>query len=254
MSKNLHSVRKGIAERKRLKGEQIQKGMADTVRTFTVDEEESHGFPPHPKYEPPSSQDNSKFASRFMFRLILSASLFFGTAIYLQADHPIIEKTKGTVLTALTEEFPFATVNSWYQERFGDPVALSPSGDSANTAEAQAMPVNGTVVQPFEESKEGILIESAQQSDVVAVDEGIVIFAGNDQETGKTIILQHADKSKSIYGHLHAIEVNQYQRIGANEKIGEFVPNAENAQSVYFALQQGSKYLNPIQETQVDAP
>ncbi|MFP7253429.1 M23 family metallopeptidase [Terribacillus goriensis] len=254
MGKNLHSVRKGIAERKRLKGEQIQKGMANTVRSFPVDEEESHGFPPHPKYDPPNSQDNSKFASRFMLRLIVSASLFFGTAIYLQVDHPIIEKTKATVLTALTEEFPFATVNSWYQERFGDPVALSPGGDSTDTVEAQAMPVNGTVVQPFEESKEGILIESSQQSDVVAVDEGIVIFAGNDQDTGKTIILQHADKSKSIYGHLHAIEVNQYQRIGANEKIGEFVPNAENAQSVYFALQQGNKYLNPIQEAEVDAP
>ncbi|MFP7493500.1 M23 family metallopeptidase [Terribacillus saccharophilus] len=254
MGKNLHSVRKGIAERKRRKGEQIQKGMADTVNSFTVGEEETHGFPPSPNYEPPSSRDNSKFASKFMFRLIVSASLFFGTAIYLQADHPLIEKTKGTVLTTLTEEFPFATVNSWYQERFGDPVALSPGGDDPGTAEVQAMPVNGTVVQPFDESNEGILIESAQQSDVVAVDEGIVIFAGNDKETGKTIILQHADKSKSIYGHLHAIEVNQYQHIGANEKIGEFVPNEENAQSVYFALQQGNKYLNPIQETPVDAP
>ena len=254
MGKNLHAVRKGIAERKRRKGEQIQKGMADTVRSFTVDEEESHGFPPSPKYEPPSSQDNSKFASRFMFRLIVSASLFFGTAIYLQSDHAIIEKTKGTVLTALTEEFPFATVNSWYQERFGDPVAINPGADGDVPVEGQAMPVNGTVVQPFEESNEGILIESDQQSDVVAVDEGIVIFAGNDKETGKTIDLQHADKSKSIYGHLHAIEVNQYQRIEVNEKIGEFVPNEENAQSVYFALQQGNRYLNPIQETPVDAP
>ncbi|WP_340081994.1 M23 family metallopeptidase [Terribacillus sp. FSL K6-0262] len=254
MGKNLHTVRKGIAERKRRKGEQIQKGMADTVRSFTVDEEESHGFPSSPKYDPPSPQDNSKFASRFMFRLILSASLFFGTAIYLQANHPFIEKTKGTVLTALTEEFPFATVNSWYQERFGDPVALSPGSDGDAAAEGQAMPVNGTVVQPFEESKEGILIESERQTDVVAVDEGIVIFAGNDKETGKTIILQHADKSKSIYGHLDAIEVNQYQRIDTNEKIGEFVPNEQNAQSVYFAIQQGNKYLNPMQETPVDAP
>ncbi|SNZ11338.1 stage IV sporulation protein FA [Terribacillus aidingensis] len=254
MGKNLHSVRKGIADRKRLKGEKIQKGIAETVTPFTIEEEESHGFGPNPKYEPPRTEHTSKFAARFMFRLIVSATLFFGTALYLQADHPFVEKTKATVITALTEEFPFATVNSWYQDRFGDPVALKPGEEGAEVIEAQAMPVNGTVVQPFDESKEGILIESDQKSDVVAVDEGIVIFAGNDRDTGKTIILQHADKSKSIYGHLQAIEVNQYQRIDSNEKIGEFVPNEENAQSIYFALQQGNKFLNPIQEAPVDAP
>jgi stage IV sporulation protein FA len=178
--------------------------------------------------------------------------LFFGVAILYRVDLNVMDKPKQWTASALTEEFPFATVNQWYQEKFGYPLALTPKPGNQEASEANALPVNGTVSESFQSNGQGIMITTDEKAKVSSMKGGTVIFAGNDPETKKTVIIQHADRSKSIYGHLSSIQVHQYQFVGDNEVIGGFVPSRENAQNVYFAIQKNNKFLDPIQVMKVD--
>src|SRR5690625_7129649 len=79
------------------------------------------------------------------------------------------------------------------------------------------------------------MIEASDQPEVYAIDQGTVLFAGNDRKTNKTVVIQHPDRTKSTYGFLAEINVRPYQFIQANQEIG--VSSSETP--VYFSLQKG---------------
>src|SRR5690625_6502786 len=64
------------------------------------------------------------------------------------------------------------------------------------------------------------MIEASDQPEVYAIDQGTVLFAGNDRKTNKTVVIQHPDRTKSTYGFLAEINVRPYQFIQANQEIG----------------------------------
>src|SRR5699024_2526379 len=94
-------------------------------------------------------------------------------------------------------------------------------------------------------------ISPPKKSVVTARDEGIVIFAGKDQKTGKTSTIRHADRSNTTYGHLSAIYVYAYNMIEANQRIGRFKPS-EESEVVYFSIEKDKEYVDPAQVIPVD--
>src|SRR5699024_8634102 len=120
-------------------------------------------------------------------------------------DTTLFANVKSWTSDALTEEFPFAKVNVWYQETFGNPLAFTPTGSKGSEHDGLALPVSGSVTESFQTNGKGIMIAPDTSSVVSAIQEGIVIFAGNDRETKKTVKVQHPDGSTSTYGHLNTV-------------------------------------------------
>lgn len=250
MNKDIEQVRKDIAKRKQQKLPSVKstKNLSD----HTLQDEEKHGYMPT-DYPTGDKQGNMpNFFSSFVFKTIIAASIFFLLALVNQIDNKLLLKPKEWTTTALTEEFPFATVNQWYQSKFGSPLAFTNQSTIETASTTSVLPVNGTISQSFQVNGEGIWITAEDTSDVLAMEQGTVIFAGNDQETNKTIIIQHPDKSESTYGNLSDITVNQYQFVNANQIIGEFVPSDTNASKLYFAIEKENQYLDPVKVMQVD--
>ncbi|MDL4841662.1 M23 family metallopeptidase [Aquibacillus rhizosphaerae] len=254
MKRDVSQVRKSIAKRKREKTSVPQN--AATPRKFSSlsfpQEEEKHGYLPVSEQVGSNKNIKDTFVSSFVIKSILAAILFFGVAIFLRVEGSWLDTPKSWTSSALTEEFPFATVNQWYQEKFGYPVALTPKQNDQGDAISPALPVNGTLSQTFQVNGQGIMITADQDQNVLSMNSGIVIFAGNDSETNKTVIIQHPDKSTSIYGNLTSIKVHQYKAVSSNEVIGEFKPSETEAKSVYFAIEKDNQYLDPIKVMQVD--
>src|SRR5699024_4643715 len=128
------------------------------------------------------------------------------------------------------DEFPFARVNEWYVTNFGFPQTFTPQGNiqlgNEHPSGQLSLPVMGHVVETFSMTGTGILISPQANTNVASLNRGVVIFAGNDAATGKTVVVQHADGSETTYGLLSSIDVHLYQIVEVNQPIGTFQPTA----------------------------
>ncbi|WP_067837388.1 M23 family metallopeptidase [Amphibacillus sediminis] len=241
MKKDLDQIRKDIIKRKqqRLKTVQIPNRVEETER------------PSVHSTQKPSHQDQIKSRTPLFVKQLLIASAFFlFTVMFLQSDSNQFEKSRSWLYTQLVEDFPFATVNVWYQEQFGVPFGFFVDQSTVPTYGQLAFPVSGTVSQPFNTNGQGVLIQVDDQPEVFSIEQGTVIFAGNDRQTEKTVIIQHPDRTKSIYGFLDQIDVTPYQFVYANQKIGQVAEG--NNGNLYFSLQKNNQYIDPIEVIPVD--
>lgn len=254
MSKGVKQVRKSIAQRKNLRSLDAKEIPKEKLTPTFPQDEEKHGY--FPDFPDSSSQSNPKNRSRvisgIMLKGILAVMLFFGVGFLFQTDAAFLNKPMTWTSNALTEEFPFARANQWYQEIFGSPLAFTPkNGQKADKGQGMALPVSGDVAESFQANGSGIMIAPEKAADVFAMHEGVVIFAGTDRETNKTVVVQHADGSKSTYGYLDSIDVHLYQYVANNQQLGEFVPNGDN-QTVFFAINKDHQFVDPVQVIKVD--
>jgi murein DD-endopeptidase MepM/ murein hydrolase activator NlpD len=67
---------------------------------------------------------------------------------------------------------------------------------------------------------EGIDIAGRFGSPVVAVADGYVAFAGENQGYGKMVLLQHGFGISTIYGHLSEILVREGMKVRRGEMVG----------------------------------
>ncbi|MGY0693185.1 peptidoglycan DD-metalloendopeptidase family protein [Virgibacillus sp. FSP13] len=256
MNKGVKQVRKSIAQRKNLRSLNSEKETRKKLTPAFPQEEEKHGyypiFPDNPQKQQRPVKQQNRLVSSIVLKGVLSVIMFFGVAFLYQTDATFLSKPMTWTSNALTKEFPFARVNQWYQETFGSPMALAPKEkQKVSNKQALALPVNGKVSESFQANGSGIMISPQDKADVVSLDKGVVIFAGNDRETDKTVVVQHADGSKSTYGYLDSIDVHLYQSVAYNQRIGEFVPNETN-KTVFFAIEKDNKYVDPVQVIKVD--
>jgi stage IV sporulation protein FA len=254
MDKDIRKVRKSIEQRKKMRGKLPEKDPSEQqIFSPLPQEEEKHGY--YPVFtETPSSnvRMNNKMFS-FVMKGICSVVLFFGAAVLLESDQTYLSGAKEWTNRALTDEFPFAKVNLWYQETFGSPLAFSSDRGQGSEGpyENVAMPVMGNVQETFQVNGKGIMISPQEESIVSVMHDGVIIFSGNDRETNQTVVVQHADGSKTTYGNLSEIDVHLYQFVSANQRIGKFTPNQAN-ESVYFSIEKDDQYIDPVQVIQVD--
>ncbi|AXI09588.1 M23 family peptidase [Oceanobacillus zhaokaii] len=252
MAKGVNKVRKSIEQRKKLRGVIPKENGQKQIFPSIPEEEEKHGY--YPIFTDASTSrgrvSENPISSGIILRALLSTMLFFGVALLWQVDSSSLKGPKLWTSNVLEEEFPFAKVNVWYRDTFGAPLAFSP-GNVVNdkNQEVLALPVSGNITEQF--SGEGIRIEPGAAADVSVLHEGIVVFAGNDRDTNKTVVVQHADDSISSYGFLSEIDVHLYQYVANNQRIGQFTPT-EDSETVYFSIEKDNHYLDPVQVIQVD--
>lgn len=259
MNKKIKDIRKSIEQRKKnqrmpnTKEPQTQK-----INPIFPQEEEKHGYYPvlpDSTTEQIGSARGSKLIPKVLVKGILAFLLFFGAGLLYRTDYVGMHKPTEWTTSVLTKEFPFAKVNQWYQQAFGEPLGFS----SQETAEeenpqdeqALALPVNGEVEESFQANGSGIRIAPQQTTDVSVLREGVVLFAGDDRETDKTVVVQHSDGSTSTYGNLNSLDVHVYQHVEAQQKLGEFVPDDTN-EMVFFSIEKDDEYIDPVQVIKVD--
>ncbi|WP_077603169.1 M23 family metallopeptidase [Oceanobacillus sojae] len=257
MDKNLKKIRKSIEMRQKVKGlnRAKQGNQEDYLQSNALpDIEESHGFYPSISSSHTNSaipENNSRIAS-IAVKALLSVSLFLGTALVTEVDKPFMEQPKEWITSNLTNQFPFAKVNAWYSEAFGTPLSFRPGTVAEEVVtDPTYLPVNGTISEHFHENGQGVYIDADGEENVAAVGEGIVVFAGNDRSTDKTVKVQHADGSTTQYGFLDSIDVHLYQHISNGQVLGTLGKESGN-QSVFFAIEQENQYIDPEQVILVD--
>ncbi|WP_162297854.1 M23 family metallopeptidase [Halalkalibacillus sediminis] len=239
MKRNLDQIRNNISRRKQLN--------AKKSHSFSLlDDEERYG---HTSF--PSSTDTKEVNRKQVrvHKLFLAVILFLTVLILEQTSYALLEKPKSFVQDALTEDLPFATVQAWYDDHFATSF-LSFGRDKPYTEASQSdgtIPVSGIDQEDVKTFNEGVYIKVNEQKQVFPLERGTVIFAGTKPETGQTIILQHADGQKSVYGHLESIDVFHYQFVDEGNPIATVNPDESvGFTNMFFSVQDGEQFLDPF--------
>lgn len=111
-------------------------------------------------------------------------------------------------------------------------------------------PVAGEVVSLFGRYKHpelntylfnnGIEIKAKKKTEVLAVEEGAVLFANDFKGYGKTVIIEHSRNFCTVYSHLGEIKVNSGDYINKKEIIGTI------DSSLYFEIRLENKPEDPL--------
>jgi len=113
-------------------------------------------------------------------------------------------------------------------------------------------PVSGKVVSGYGPKKgglhnDGINIAAARGTTVKAAENGVVVYAGNGlRESGNLILVRHADRWMTAYGHLDRINVRNGAVIKRGQSIGTVgSTGAVKSPQLHFEVRRGTKALNP---------
>lgn len=222
----------------------------------TISDEERHGA--YNEVIPPNMNEDKKshkgmFRSPFFYQLFGSIALVFISFTVVKSNVTLFEKPEQLLRSALDDNFPFATVHDWYVQHLGIPLALVPQAEPTSVLDdgSFTLPLTGEVVESFNANGTGIQIMPETESYVRSFNKGIVIFAGTRPETGKTIVIQHADQSETTYGHLSELHVHLYELVGLHDVVGSINPE-ETTETFYFSIEQETGYVDPVKVINVD--
>lgn len=256
MSNRADEIRKRIAKRKRQRQFQNPKPN-NLTNSYFLSDEERHGHSPFPTIN--GSYDNEihpLFRKEiFIFKILLSACLVLSVAIIFKQQSPQFEASRNFILTTMNKEFQFTAITTWYEEKFGKPLALFPvkkgsedkKSDEGNNEEF-AVFANAKVAESFEVNGQGIMIETFNHSSVEAAKEGTVIYAGKKDDLGKTVIIQHNDGTETWYGHLGDISALLYSFVEKGSEIGKVTESADKEKGqYYFAIKKDDHFIDPSQ-------
>ncbi|MFE8703456.1 peptidoglycan DD-metalloendopeptidase family protein [Cytobacillus sp. FJAT-54145] len=264
MRSRADDIRKRIEQRKRERERMVRTPRTNhsPSRRYWVDDEEKHGFERLSTYEGGPSEGGHPLFRKdvFLFKVLASACLFLIVAIMFRNETASFDSVRNFVQSSMERDFQFAAVSDWYEDQFGKPLAILPFTDKKedeveeSTNEQQyALPASARLVEEFRVNGQRITIETEKGSFVEAMNEGIVLFAGEKDGYGKTVVVQHGDKSETWYGNLDAIEVTLYQYINKGTKVGTAMDAAGGTKGeFFFAIKKGNDFIDPIQVIQFD--
>lgn len=127
--------------------------------------------------------------------------------------------------------FNFAYVNKLYRNMFGEPIPFF--NDKVSTVFNEKITFDSIT-----DYKDGAKLEVGPNYLVPSINEGIVIFVGDKEGYGKTVVTLDEAGIDTLYGNLSNINVNIYDYV----KKGELVGEANN--SLYIAFTKDGEKQN----------
>ena len=124
----------------------------------------------------------------------------------------------------------------------------------ARSSSRFSWPVRGKVLSNYGAKtnglfNDGINIGAVRGSSVLAAENGVVAYAGNEVKgMGNLVIIQHSDGWMTVYAHMDSMTVRRGSRVGVGQKIGTVGQTGKvDKPQLHFEIRKGTKAYNPIQ-------
>ncbi|TCS96495.1 M23 family metallopeptidase [Hazenella coriacea] len=194
-------------------------------------------------------KQKSRRERRLVYQFIGAGFLFVLTFLVFQSNSPTMRPVEQFTVQVMTRDFNFSGMSQWYQQIVGTSPSILPAFWSKleapkATSISWGTPVNGTIVYPFDNKRKGVVIRSTIQSPVGAAAEGWVIFAGQKEGLGNTVVIQHGNGRETWYGWLQEITVKEKDWVQKEQPIGK-VGEKEGQPLVYIALKKDEQFIDP---------
>lgn len=171
-----------------------------------------------------------KYLKNLVTRILLSVILVISVCIFIKIDTENVFLVEEYIFK---ESLEFTKINNWYQSKVGKIIP--------------ELKDNTTLVFNSEELKknsysnylDGVKININKNSPISLINGGIVVFIGEKEGYGNTLILQGNDGIDYWYGGITNLNVNLYDYLEKDTLIGEV-----DHEYLYLVLQKDGKYLN----------
>lgn len=130
------------------------------------------------------------------------------------------------------QNFPFSEVKKLYQQYFGDNFSLNGFGkEDTEVFNEQMSYKNKNIYQ------DGVALEVSSNYMVPALESGIVVYIGEKENYGKTVIIQQVNGVDAWYGNIELNGIKLYDYVEKGKLLGEAINK-----TLYLAFQKDGKF------------
>ena len=166
---------------------------------------------------------------KFLTSIMTLTLIIIVTLIVFKAN-PTLKSTINQKV--FNNHFDFAKVNEIYEKFFG--TALPDKKEKTEEVFNEKLEYSSS-----KKYKDGVELKVTKDYPVSTTDSGIVVFAGEKEGYGKTIVIQEADKLEVWYCNLQNVGVGIYDYVKKGTVIG-----AANGEKIYLAFQKDGKFVD----------
>ena len=182
-------------------------------------------------YDYDNNEDNKKikYLKFLITRVLLSVILVISVSIYIKLDQEnvvLVEKY------FFEENLQFTKINNWYKENLGE---IIPDVNKNSELVFSSSEIKN---REYVEYENGVKINLGSKSPISILSGGIVVFIGEKDNYGNTIIVQGNDGIDYWYGGITNVSINLYDYIEKDTLIGESINDY-----IYLVLQKDGKYI-----------
>lgn len=252
----------GIKRRREERVRLLRKKMEDTYSSYFFDNPEVNSTDSHryftgydeddqDHWHNPPMKEKKKSGSTWFIRTLVSLFLLSGAYFITTSQFPQTRPYKDMLYEVLTRSYNFTAMANWYEEKFGALPAILPSiGPLAEQAQPVLQqgknallkgPAVG-VVRVMDPPEKGVYIQS-MDSIVKSIDNGKVIFVGEKDGMGNTVVIQHSKGLESWYGGFESYSVTLNDWVEVQQSLGKAL--ATSAEGIYFAIKKDGEFIDP---------
>lgn len=182
------------------------------------------------KYQKIINKNKSKnYFKNLIIRILLVALIFLSLAIIYKSNSNLKNKIDTYIFK---EEISFVKIKNIYNKYLG---GILPIKKESNTVSVFNEKLEYTSVSKY---NDGAKLTVNEAYLVPAIKEGMVVFAGEKEEYGKTIIVEDLEGIRIWYGNINNTSLKLYDYIEKGSLIGE-VNN-----DLYLVISKDNQYLN----------
>lgn len=170
---------------------------------------------------------NKKNINKLITKFMIAIIFFLISIIFTNYSDKNLLLYKEYVFT---ESLPFTKIKGWYEDLFGE---VLPTQDNTQTV------FNGKLVyKEISEYYDGEKLLVSKNTLVNNITSGVVVFSGEKDNYGNTVIIQGIDGVDIWYGNLENVSVSLYDYIEANTVIGE-----TKDEYLYLVIKKDNEYI-----------
>ena len=172
-----------------------------------------------------------KYAKNLISRVLITVIFVLGSIIFTN----ISEDNKALYQKYVLEDsLEFTKINELYQSVFGD-VDIAKQ-DNNTDSEVVFGDVSYTNIEPF---KNGVKLTVGMNEAISVITSGIVVFIGEKDDLGNTVIIQGNDGVDIWYSNITDTDISVYDYIEAGSILG-----SSNSEDIYLTINKDGEFIS----------
>lgn len=173
------------------------------------------------------SSNKKRIINKYLTRFMLAIIFFLASIIFTNISDTNLLLYKEYVLT---ESLPFTKIKNWYEELFG---SVLPKSENTQTVMSGKL-----VYKEIKDYLDGESLTVNAKSLVNALASGVVVYSGEKEGYGNTVIIQGIDGADIWYGNLENISVSLYDYIESDTILGNTTD-----EYLYLVIKKDNKFI-----------
>jgi len=160
----------------------------------------------------------------------------------LEEEEEKLQEIVNLEAAKVAERSRLSSVSSYTGGRLGLPIAAGSFRFTSGFG-SRKDPITGSVA-----SHNGLDLAAPRGTDILAAEDGIVVFAGVSRGYGNTVVIQHNQEIRTLYAHIRegGIKVSVGQAVKRGEKIAEVGSTGRSTGNhLHFTVYKNGKAVDP---------